>query len=48
MEQLVDEPRLAAALGAAARKRVEEQFSLTRCANDHLRLWAEVLRDSRK
>lgn len=45
MEQLIAEPRLAAALGAAARKRVEERFSLTRCAEDHVRLWSDVLRN---
>jgi glycosyltransferase involved in cell wall biosynthesis len=43
MERIVDEPGLAARLGAAARRRVAERFSLSRCADDHLRLWAEIL-----
>jgi glycosyltransferase involved in cell wall biosynthesis len=47
MEQLVDDPRLAARLGSAARHRVEGEFSLTRCADDHFQLWSEVLRHSR-
>lgn len=44
MEHLTGEPRLAAALGAAARQRVAERFSLPRCASDHIRLWSEVIR----
>src|SRR5258707_3971510 len=47
MEQLIAEPRLAAALGAAGRKRIEEQFSLTRCADDHVRLWSDIMGGSR-
>lgn len=44
MEQLTAEPRLAAALSAAGRQRVTERFSLGRCADEHLRLWSEVIR----
>jgi glycosyltransferase involved in cell wall biosynthesis len=42
MERIVDDPGLAATLGAAARRRAE-QFSLSRCADGHLRLWSEIL-----
>jgi glycosyltransferase involved in cell wall biosynthesis len=42
MERLIDEPFLAAKLGAAARSRVAENFSLSRCADDHLRLWSDI------
>jgi glycosyltransferase involved in cell wall biosynthesis len=47
MNKLIAQPCLAAGLGAAARKRVEERFSLSRCADDHVRLWSGVLRGSR-
>lgn len=43
MERLIDEPSLAARLGAAARSRVAERFSLSRCADNHLRLWSDIL-----
>jgi glycosyltransferase involved in cell wall biosynthesis len=43
MERLVDEPSLAAKLGEAARSRVAEHFSLSRCADEHLRLWTDIL-----
>jgi glycosyltransferase involved in cell wall biosynthesis len=43
MERLIDEPRLAAKLGAAARSRVADQFSLSRCADHHLQLWSDIL-----
>jgi colanic acid/amylovoran biosynthesis glycosyltransferase len=43
MERLIDEPGLAARLGAAARDRVVERFSLTQCADDHVRLWSDIL-----
>ncbi len=42
MKRLVDEPALAAQVGAAARNRVTESFSLSRCADDHLRLWSDI------
>lgn len=45
MEELLDQPGLAARLGAAARSRVTQRFSLSRCADDHLRLWSDILRD---
>ena len=43
MERLIDQPSLAARLGAAARSRVAEAFSLSRCADDHLQLWSDIL-----
>jgi glycosyltransferase involved in cell wall biosynthesis len=43
MQRLLDEPSLAARLGAAARDRIAEQFSLSRCAEGHLRLWSDIL-----
>ena len=43
MVRLIDEPYLAANLGAAARSRVAESFSLSRCADDHMRLWSDIL-----
>ena len=48
MERLIDEPGLAARLGAAARSRVAERFSLSRCADDHLRLWSDILGSGRR
>jgi glycosyltransferase involved in cell wall biosynthesis len=46
MERLIGEPDLAAGLGAAARHRVAERFSLSGCADGHLRLWSDILRSS--
>jgi glycosyltransferase involved in cell wall biosynthesis len=43
MERLIDEPDLAAGLGAAARGRVTERFSVPLCADSHLRLWSDIL-----
>jgi glycosyltransferase involved in cell wall biosynthesis len=43
MERLLDEPGLVGRLGTAARQRVAARYSLTRCADDHLRLWSELL-----
>ena len=43
MEQFVENPLLAARLGAAARERVAERFSLVSCADDHVRLWSDIL-----
>jgi glycosyltransferase involved in cell wall biosynthesis len=43
MEALIDAPDLAARLGAAARSRVAQRFSLSRCADRHLLLWSELL-----
>ena len=48
MERMIDEPGLAARLGAMARRRVAERFSLSRCADDHLRLWSEILGNGRQ
>jgi glycosyltransferase involved in cell wall biosynthesis len=42
MELLISRPELAARLGAAARKRVEERFSIRKCADDHMRLWSGI------
>jgi glycosyltransferase involved in cell wall biosynthesis len=42
MQRLIDEPALAASMGAAARNRAAESFSLARCADDHLRLWSDI------
>jgi glycosyltransferase involved in cell wall biosynthesis len=43
MERLINEPSLAATLGAAARMRAAEKFSLSRCADEHLRLWSDIV-----
>ena len=43
MERLISEPDLAARLGRAARRRIEERFSLARCADSHVALWSELL-----
>ncbi len=43
MRRLLDEPGLAARLGVAARRRVAQRFSLSRCADSHLRLWSDIL-----
>ena len=48
MERLIDEPPVAARLGAAARSRVEERFSLSSCADQHLLLWEEILGKKRR
>jgi glycosyltransferase involved in cell wall biosynthesis len=48
MERLIDEPGLAEKLGAAARMRVVEHFSLTQCADDHTRLWSDILDNDRR
>lgn len=45
MQRLIDEPTLAARFGSAARSRATERFSLPRCADDHLRLWADIAGD---
>jgi glycosyltransferase involved in cell wall biosynthesis len=44
MGRLADEPLLAARIGAAARNRVAETFSLARCADEHVRLWSDIAR----
>jgi glycosyltransferase involved in cell wall biosynthesis len=41
--RMIDEPGLAATLGLMARRRVAEQFTLSRCADGYLRLWSEIL-----
>ena len=43
MDRLIDDPSLAARLGPAARNRIVERFSLSRCADNYLRLWEEIL-----
>lgn len=43
MLQLISQPALAIRLGAAARSRAAQDFSLPRCADEHLRLWADVI-----
>ncbi len=43
MERMIDEPGLAATLGAMARRRVAERFTLASCADGYLRLWSEIL-----
>ena len=48
MKRMIDEPGLAARLGAMARRRVAERFSLSRCADDHLKLWSEILSGGRR
>jgi len=42
MEKLIADPDLAARLGAAARRRVRELFTLQRCAREHVRLWNQL------
>jgi glycosyltransferase involved in cell wall biosynthesis len=44
MQLLIADPHRAAALGAAARRRVEERFSVSRCADAHMALWSNILR----
>jgi glycosyltransferase involved in cell wall biosynthesis len=48
MERLIDKPDLAATLGAAARNRVTERFSVSGCADSHLRFWSEILGSRRR
>ena len=48
MERFIEDPLLAGRLGAAARKRAAESFSLVRCADDHVRLWSEILGKERR
>ena len=48
MERLIEDPLLAGRLGAAARNRVAESFSLARCADDHVRLWSDILGKERR
>lgn len=43
MEQLVTAPDRAARMGISARERVAERFSMDRCADEHMRLWTDVL-----
>ncbi|HEV2370693.1 MAG TPA: glycosyltransferase family 4 protein [Streptosporangiaceae bacterium] len=43
MTAVAGDPDLAARLGSAARQRVMQRFSLSRCADDHLRLWSEAV-----
>jgi glycosyltransferase involved in cell wall biosynthesis len=48
MERFIEDPLLAGRLGAAARERAAESFSLVRCADDHVRLWSEILGKERR
>ncbi len=48
MERLAGDPAEAARLGAAARSRVAERFSLAGCADSHLRLWQDILGNGRR
>jgi glycosyltransferase involved in cell wall biosynthesis len=43
MKRLIDEPSLAVKLGVAARSRVSSSFSLSHCADEHIRLWSDML-----
>jgi glycosyltransferase involved in cell wall biosynthesis len=45
MDRLIAEPVLAARLGAAARSRIAERFSLSGCADHYLQLWEKILRN---
>lgn len=45
MQRVIAQPGVAEKLGAAARNRVVERFSLAQCADDHTRLWSDVLGD---
>lgn len=47
MERLIDEPGLAERLGFAAQNRIVERFSLAQCADEHVRLWSDVLGNGR-
>jgi glycosyltransferase involved in cell wall biosynthesis len=42
MEKLIADPDLAADLGAAARRRVQERFTVRQCAREHLQLWQHL------
>jgi glycosyltransferase involved in cell wall biosynthesis len=48
MERMIDEPGLAERLGASARHRITERFSLTQCVDDHVQLWSDILRSGRR
>jgi glycosyltransferase involved in cell wall biosynthesis len=48
MEQLIRAPGLGETLGGAARTRVAELFSLSRCADQHLDLWQAILDEGRR
>lgn len=39
---LIGDPGLAARLGTAARRRVQELFTMQRCAREHLQLWRQL------
>jgi glycosyltransferase involved in cell wall biosynthesis len=43
MKRLIDEPALATGLGARARSRVNQNFSLSLCADEHIHLWSDML-----
>jgi glycosyltransferase involved in cell wall biosynthesis len=42
VEKLIADPDLAARLGAAARRRVQESFTVQRCAREHVQLWRQL------
>jgi len=48
MNRLIADPELAARLGTAARRRVATQFSLARCADEHLSLWSDIVERRRR
>jgi glycosyltransferase involved in cell wall biosynthesis len=43
MQRLIDDSPLAVSLGAAARETAAGRFSLARCADEHVRLWSDIL-----
>jgi glycosyltransferase involved in cell wall biosynthesis len=45
MEKLIADPDLAIRLGAAARHRVQQSFTLQHCAREYVRLWRQLAAD---
>jgi glycosyltransferase involved in cell wall biosynthesis len=43
IDRLFQRPSLAAALGSAARRRVEQEFSLDQCVDAHLALFEDLI-----
>lgn len=48
MSRLAEEPGLSESLGATARARARESFSIVRCADEHMALWSELSRAARQ
>lgn len=46
MERLLDDPRTASRLGAAARRRVEGEFSLARSVDEHVALFERLVEEA--